>query len=85
MCNIAHTCMRTEDTVNAMKLSKLLDEMARDVRTEALRLETRRLEDRRLLLRRKAELAEIDGNRDKKKRKPWIARGPAASSRLESI
>jgi len=71
-----------------VKLSKLLDEMARDTRAEVLRIERARLEDHRLLLRRKAELAELDGNRKKKKkqkRHSWIAGEPAAITRLEGI
>ena len=63
---------KTEYCLNTVKVSKLLDEMARDARAEALRIETTRLETHRLLLRRKAELAELNGNR-KKKRRSWIA------------
>lgn len=76
---------KREYCLKTVKISKLLDEMARDARAEALRLETRRLEDHRLLLRRKAELAKIVGNRKRKKRNSWIARGPAAIVGLESI
>ena len=73
-----------ENSLNTVKISKLLDEMARDARAEALRIETTRLEEHRLLLRRKAELAELDSKR-KKKRRFWIAGGPAAITRLECI
>jgi len=67
-----------------VKLSKLLDEMARDARAEVLRIETTRLEEHRLLFRRKAELAELDGKR-KKKRRSWILGGPAAITSSEGI
>jgi len=72
--------------LDIVKISKLLDEMARDASVEALRIETTRLETRRLLLRRKAELAELDGGRKKKKnqkRHSWIAGGPAAITSSE--
>ena len=46
-----------------MKTSRLLDEMARKVRAEALRIEAARRETKRLILRRKAELAELSQNR----------------------
>ena len=77
---------KREYCLNTVKISKLLDEMARDARVEALRIETTRLETRRLLLRRKAELAELDGGRKKKKnqkRHSWIAGGPAAITSSE--
>jgi len=67
-----------------VKISKLLDEMARDARAEAIRIETTRLEEHRLLFRRKAELAELDGKR-KKKRRSWILGGPAAITSSEGI
>jgi len=63
-----------------VKISKLLDEMARDARAEALRIETTRLEEHRLLFRRKAELAELDG-----KQRSWISSGPAAITSSESV
>jgi len=72
--------------LDIVKISKLLDEMARDARAEALRIETARLEAHRLLLRRKAELAELDGSQKRKKnqnRNSWIAGGPAATTSLE--
>jgi len=46
-----------------VKPSKLLDEMARKARTEALRIEAARHETKRLLLRRKTELAELAQSR----------------------
>lgn len=58
--------------LDIVKISKLLDEMARDARAEALRIETARLEAHRLLLRRKAELAELDGSQKRKKTKTGI-------------
>jgi hypothetical protein len=48
---------------NIVKPSKLLDEMARKARTEALRIEAARHETKRLLLRRKTELAELAQSR----------------------
>ena len=82
--NIAHPGTRRENSLNTVKISKLLDEMARDARAEALRIETTRLEEHRLLFRRKAELAELDGKR-KKKRRSWILGGPAAITSSEGI
>jgi hypothetical protein len=57
---------KNEYCLNTMKTSKLLEEMARNARAEALRIETGRLEAHRLLLRRKVELADLNGNRRKK-------------------
>ena len=47
-----------------MKKSRLLDEMARKVRAEAMRIEAARRETKRLILRRNAELAELEHSRD---------------------
>jgi len=49
-----------------VKRSKLLDEMAREARTEVLRIEAARREAHRLLLRRKAELAHISTQKERK-------------------
>ena len=46
-----------------MKKSRLLDDMVRKVRTEALRVEAARRETKRLVLRREAELAELGQSR----------------------
>src|SRR3954447_1523787 len=51
---------------DTVKRSKLLDEMAREARTEVLRIEAARREAHRLLLRRKAELAHISTQKERK-------------------
>ena len=75
---------KKEYGLNIVKTSKLLDEMARNARAEVRRIEATRLEVHRLLIRRKAELAELERNR-KKKRNSWIAGGAAAIPSLEVI
>jgi len=67
MCKFAHTWMRRTKTIWILCRHRSLDEMARNARAEAMRIETGRPEAHRLLLRRKAELAEFDGNRKKKR------------------
>jgi hypothetical protein len=63
---------KKEYFLDIVKSSKLLDEMARDARAEAVRIETARLEAHRLLLRRKAELAELDASRKRKRTKTGL-------------